>query len=239
MSNGWEESAQAWINTMGENGETGDKGRQFVIDPAFAKLLNNHNYKNALDIGCGEGRLCRILAKQGIKPTGIDLTKSLIARAKELDSENQYIECGAENLPFENNSFDLVVSCLSLIDIEDYKTAIKEMVRVLKPGGDLLIANLTGFNTAAAGRGWQRDLLGNKKYFCFDNYMTESENWEEWRGIKIKNYHRPLSSYMQCFLENGLILHHFDEPIPVNASEEYTSHIKRVPWFVIMKWQKS
>lgn len=238
MSNGWEESAQAWINTMGENGQTGDKGRQFVIDPALAKLLDGQNYQNALDIGCGEGRLCRILAKRGIKPTGIDPTKSLIARARELDKENQYIECFAEKLPFENESFDLVVSCLSLIDIDDYKTAIKEMTRVLKPNGDLLIANLTAFNTAGAKLGWQMDLMGRKKHFAFDNYMTESSNWEEWRGIKIINHHRPLSSYMQCFLENGLILRHFDEPIPVNASEEYTNHIKRVPWFVIMKWQK-
>lgn len=238
MTNGWEESAGAWIKSMGENGITGDKGRQFVLDPAILKLLENHNYKNAIDIGCGEGRFCRILSKLGIKPTGIDPTKSLIARARELDKENEYVEAFGEDLPFENNSFDLAIAYLSLIDIRDYKKAIKEMVRVLKPKGDLIIANLTAFNTAGAKLGWQKDLLGNKKYFAFDNYMDESENWEEWHGIKIINYHRPLSSYMQCFLENGLILKHFDEPRAINASEEYTNHIKRVPWFLTMKWQK-
>ena len=98
MSNGWEESAKAWIKSMGENGVTGDKGRQFVIDPALSKLIDGQNYKNALDVGCGEGRLCRFLAQKGIKATGIDPTKSLIARARELDSAGQYIECGAENL---------------------------------------------------------------------------------------------------------------------------------------------
>lgn len=59
MSNGWEESAQAWISSMGENG---DKGRQFVIDPVVSKLIEGQNYKNALDVGCGEGRTCRLLS---------------------------------------------------------------------------------------------------------------------------------------------------------------------------------
>ncbi|MBN8648963.1 MAG: class I SAM-dependent methyltransferase [Caulobacterales bacterium] len=235
MSNGWEESSEAWIKSMGENG---DKGRQYVIDPAFAKLLEGHEYKNALDVGCGEGRLCRILAKRGIKTTGIDPTKSFIEYARKHDKINEYIECSAEKIPLNDNSFDLVISCLSLIDIPNYKAAIREMTRVLKPKGDLLIANLTSFNTAGAKLGWQKDVLGKKKYFAFDDYMIESENWEAWNGIKIINHHRPLSSYMQCFLENGLLLRHFDEPIPVNANAEYTNHIKRVPWFVIMKWQK-
>ena len=239
MSNGWEESAKAWIKTMGENGVSGDKGRQFVIDPVVSKLIEGQNYKNALDVGCGEGRTCRLLSQKGIKATGIDPTKSLIARARELDSENQYIECGAEDLPFEDNAFDMVIAYLSLIDIPDYKKAIKEMVRVLKPQGDLLIVNMTPMNTAGAKHGWQKDIMGNKKFYALDDNMVESESWEEWCGIKIKNYHRPLSSYMKCFLENGLSLKFFDEPLPIGASDEYTSHITRMPWFLIMKWQKA
>ena len=49
-------------------------------------------------------------------------------------------------------SFDLVVSYLTLVDIADFRTAIGEMTRVLKPGGALLIANLTGFTSACAER---------------------------------------------------------------------------------------
>ena len=51
-------------------------------------------------------------------------------------------------MPFPGASFDLVVSYLTLIDIADFRLALQEMVRVLQPGGTLLIANLNSFVTA-------------------------------------------------------------------------------------------
>jgi ubiquinone/menaquinone biosynthesis C-methylase UbiE len=236
MTNGWEESSNAWIADMGENG---DKGRQFILDPALLKLIKSEDYKSALDVGCGEGRMCRLLAKNGIKPIGIDPTLPLIEHARNLDNSNEYIKCFAENLPFEDNKFDLVLSCMSLIDIPVYKSAIKEMVRVLKPNGDLIIANLTAMNTAGSEFGWQKDECSKPKYYAIDNYMYEKSNWEEWRGIKIKNYHRPLSFYMKSFLDNNLSLKHFEEPIPIGGGDDFINHIKRMPWYVIMKWRKN
>lgn len=235
MSNGWNESAEAWIKDMGERG---DRGREFVLDPALSKLIDAGDYKNALDVGCGEGRMCRMLQRYGIETIGLDPTLALLERAQQLDAQGKYIEGIAENLPFADNHFELVLSCMSLIDIADYRAAIKEMVRVLKPGGDLLIANLTSMNTAAGRLGWQKDENRQLKYYAIDNYMIEHENWEEWRGIKIKNYHRPLSAYLQCLLEHGLQLQYFDEPMPVGADEALTNHYKRMPWYLIMKWQK-
>ena len=68
-----------------------DEAVSYTHLPALSKLIDGQNYKNALDVGCGEGRLCRFLAQKGIKATGIDPTKSLIARARELDSAGQYL----------------------------------------------------------------------------------------------------------------------------------------------------
>lgn len=234
--NGWDESASAWIKDMGENG---DNGRQFILDPALKILIEGRGFKNALDIGCGEGRMCRYLETQGIETIGIDPTTKLLAHARELDNKGQYIEAYAENLPFKDNQFDLVLSCMSLIDIPDYKNAIKEMVRVLKPMGSLLVANLSPMNTAGAGLGWQFDENRKTTHYAIDNYMKERCAWEEWRGIKILNHHRPLSAYMKCFLESGLTLKHFEEPTPTGGKPEWIEHYKRMPWFVIMEWGKA
>jgi SAM-dependent methyltransferase len=233
----WENSAQAWIESLGTHG---DRGRQFVLDPAMTPLLAAGGFKKALDVGCGEGRLCRLMAGMGIAPTGLDPTPSLIAHARNAHPEGTYVQDGAEAMPFADNSFDLVVSCLSLIDIPDYRAAIAEMVRVLEPGGTLMIANLTSFNTAGtgAGLGWQTNLLGKRTHFAFTDYLDESASWEEWHGIRVQNHHRPLGAYMEALLNHGLILRHFSEPEPVGATPDFTAHYRRMPWFLLMMWEK-
>ena len=232
---GWKSSAKAWIADMGE---TGDYGRQYVLDPPMIDRLRLLGAGKALDVGCGEGRFCRILRREGFDPIGLDPTLELLDAARAKDPDGAYVEGRAEALGFPDASFDLVVSCLSLIDIERADEAIAEMARVLKPGGTLLVANLTSFSTARAGDGWQRNLLGQKTHFAIDRYLEPRAGWEEWRGIRIVNWHRPLKDYMQWFLGQGLILTHFDEPTPTGGPAERAESYRRVPWYVIMEWRK-
>ena len=158
------------------------------------------------------------------------------------------VGCGegrAEALAFPDASFDLVVSYLTLIDIADIGAAIPEMARVLRPGGALLIANLTSFSTAGLvwdpgtehSTSWRRDADGNA-YFAIDRYLEERAEWVGWRGIRIKNWHRPLSSYMALLLGAGLELRHFAEPAPTGGDPERAHRYGRVPWFLIMEWEK-
>lgn len=235
MNNGWNESASAWIKDMGE---LGDRGRQHILDPAMHTLLNGRHFNRMLDIGCGEGRLCRILKPYFNEAIGIDPTIALIENAQEKDPNGKYIVGNAEELPFDNEGFDLVISCLSLIDIPDFEKAIDEMARVLAPNGTLLIANSTSFNTAGSIHGWQLDENGERLFYGIDDYMKHFEVWESWRGITIKNHHRPLSDYMKAFLSNNLVLKHFDEPLPVSGDENWVSKYGRMPWYLLMEWQK-
>ena len=144
---GWKASAKAWIKDMGE---TGDYGRQYVLDAPMIERLRLLKGGRALDVGCGEGRFCRILRREGFEPVGLDPTLELLDAARARDPDGAYAEGRAEALDFADESFDLVVSCLSLIDIEHAERAIAEMARVLRPGGTLLVANLTSFGTAKA-----------------------------------------------------------------------------------------
>jgi SAM-dependent methyltransferase len=143
MDNGWNESASAWIADMGSDG---DFGRRFVLDPPMIDRVKSRGFRRALDVGCGEGRFCRMLATLGIRAAGIDPTEALIRHARELDPAGDYRIGRAEALDCPDRSFDLVISYLTLIDIPDIRIAIAEMVRVLEPEGTLLIANLTSFN---------------------------------------------------------------------------------------------
>jgi SAM-dependent methyltransferase len=236
MSGGWNESAGAWIAAQGE---CGDWSRQHVIDPAMLARIDGRGFRAALDVGCGEGRFCRLLRQRGIDAIGIDPTTALLEQARRRDPGGDYRGGGAERMDFADGRFDLVVSYLTLIDIADFRAALSEMTRVLKPGGSLLIANLTSIVSACVADGWVKDEGGRHLYFKVDRYLEEFPQWVEWDGIRIENWHRPLGAYMNALLANGLVLKFFEEPAPSTDDSTLRATLsRRVPWFVVMEWSK-
>ena len=235
MDNGWDDSAAAWIDDMGERG---DFSREFILDPALKARIALKTFANALDVGCGEGRFCRLLEGLGIAATGIDPTAALLDRARALDPDGRYVEARAEDIPFADASFDLVVSYVTLVDIEDSDAAITEMARVLRPGGTLLVANLNSFATANGGESWVKCSGDADPCLQIDNYQQIRADWVSWRGITIRNWHRPMSAYMAAFLDAGLALAHFGEPVPVGGDPQRAAWFTRIPYFIVMEWEK-
>jgi SAM-dependent methyltransferase len=193
----------------------------------------------ALDVGCGEGRFSRMLRAAGIPVLGIDPTDALLETARARDPGGDYRLGRAEAIDAPDGAFDLVVSYLTLVDIPDAAAGMREMARVLAPGGTLLIANLNGFGSAsvAPSGGWLRDERGRES-FCIDEYLTERQHWIEWSGIRICNWHRPLSFYMAALLALGLQLTYFSEPLPNGGDEAKAARYRRVPYFLVMEWRK-
>ena len=180
-----------------------------------------------------------MLKSHGVEVVGVDPTSALLAAARRRDLRGAYLKAMAERLPFRDETFDLVVSYLSLIDIPDIQSAVPEMARVLRPGGRLLIANLNSFNTACADSGWVKDSRGQRLYYPIDDYLQERVMWLEYRGIRILNHHRPLSRYLSLLLGAGLTLTYFDEPAPsADAPASRAAAYARVPWFLVMEWRK-
>lgn len=217
--------------------ERGSFGREQVADPPMLAAVRAGRFVNALDVGCGEGRFCRMMQADGIATVGIDPTPALIAHARRLDPHGDYRLGRAEALDFADTSFDLVVSYLTLIDIEDYSGAIGEMARVLRPGGTLLIANLNGFITAASETGWRPGLRPSTSPRMV-RYLEEHAAWAEWRGIRVRNWHRPHSAYMSRLLQAGLVLTSFEEPAPVGGETDRIASYRDAPFFHVMTWRK-
>ncbi len=235
MQHGWDASAKAWIAAQGDEG---DFTRHYVLDPVMLGHVDACSPATALDVGCGEGRFCRMLDARGITTIGIDPTTALIEAARTRDPAGDYRIGRAEALDLPDSQVDLVVSYLSLIDIEGADTAIREMARVLRPGGTLLIANLNGFCTASADRGWKRDLVGRRRHYRLDRYAEVRAVDVAWKGIRITNWHRPISWYFQALLGAGLDLVAFEEPMPWGGPADTVRAYARVPYAHVMVWRK-
>lgn len=120
------------------------KPREVFWKSYLDKILTKN--QKVLDIGCGQGlTLKRMAVTYKVSGVGIDVSKESIKYANDNfgGSKLKYVVADATFLPFKNNSFDVVVSFDALEHIKDQEMVIKEALRVLNPGGKLLIYTMS------------------------------------------------------------------------------------------------
>ena len=99
--------------------------------------------QRVLDVACGTGVLARTAAERSGAHgavVGLDVNEGMLAVAAKVAPEIEWRLGVAETLPFDNNTFDAVISQFGLMFFEDKHGALREMMRVLRPGGQLAIA---------------------------------------------------------------------------------------------------
>ena len=135
--------------------------------PTAAKLVHfagvSPNQK-VLDVGCGTGVVAITARRVGAVVTGLDLTPELLAIAKENTAIAQldditWKEGDVENLPVRDGEFDIVLSQFAHIFAPRPEVAVKEMLRVLKPGGRI------AFNT------WPPELFIGRMFALTASYL--------------------------------------------------------------------
>ena len=114
-------------------------------DRIFDLVLTGSRPLDALDAGCGTGFLSFELAARGHRVIGVDFAPAMLAEARRKTAERavsvRFEEADAEQLPFPPHSFDLAISRHVLWTLRHPEAAIDEWIRVLRPGGRLVVVD--------------------------------------------------------------------------------------------------
>lgn len=113
----------------------------------FYERLDVPSGSKLLDVACGSGQLALIAARDGVDVTGVDIASNSVerarARAQAEGLRARFEEADAEALPFEDASFDVVVSLIGAMFAPRPELVAEELLRVCSPGGTLAMANWT------------------------------------------------------------------------------------------------
>jgi len=110
----------------------------------------------ALDVGCGTGMFMPRLAEGASFVVGVDLSAQMLRKVKELANVLGLVQADADHLPFCDNSFDAVVAVTLLQNAPDPGRTVRELARVTRPGGTVVVTTLRQKHTTDQLEGWVR-----------------------------------------------------------------------------------
>jgi ubiquinone/menaquinone biosynthesis C-methylase UbiE len=128
----WGERARDWADVM-----EGWNGWGIPLYRQVLERLNVGAGSGLLDVGCGAGRFCRIAADRGARVSGIDATAALVEIARERTRGGDFRVGDMEELPWPDDSFDVVTGFNSFFFAADLGRALREARRVARPGGEV------------------------------------------------------------------------------------------------------
>ena len=139
-----------------------DPGNALILaeQPAVWELLDQSAPGRALDAGCGTGRHAEHLVKRGHQVTGVDQSEAMLARARVRVPEARLHQADLRHLPFGEDSFDLALCALALEHVEALAGPLRELARVVRPGGVVVLSESHPALRAIGGAPFFRDSSG-------------------------------------------------------------------------------
>ena len=135
-------SSVAGYNLAAEYYDEKEKYLNSFENNKVLELLGDVQGKKVLDIGAGTGRLTLQLAKRGAEVTAVDISEEMLKKLRSKNEEVRIVIADAEDLPFDNDAFDIVVSAFLVVHLKDPTRFFDEVYRVLKDGGTFLVTNI-------------------------------------------------------------------------------------------------
>jgi 2-polyprenyl-3-methyl-5-hydroxy-6-metoxy-1,4-benzoquinol methylase len=192
MMQSWRTNAQAWTQAVRNHAI---ESRRLTTDAAITHAVLRSQPTSILDMGCGEGWLCRALAEHHIETVGIDASPELIEQASALGGE---FHVGAyDAMPDLGRSFDAIVCNFSLLE-EDLDQAMQQFGKLLKPEGILLIQTVHPDFISDESEGWQVE-----RFAGFGNGFSQVMPW----------YFRSTASWVKLLTRNGFKVDEVTKPV--------------------------
>ncbi len=174
--------------------------------PEMIRLAGDVAGLRVLDAGCGSGPLTAALQARGAVVSGFDLSLVMVdlARRRLGDAADVRVADLGAPLPYDDDTFDLVVASLSLHYVEDWDAALAELRRVLEPGGRLTVSIIHPMVYAIVNP--------DADYFALTKY-SEDYDYED-RTVWMTYWHRPLQDVVTTFIRAGFRITQMTEPPP-------------------------
>jgi SAM-dependent methyltransferase len=222
----WEANAETWTR----HARTGyDVYRDALNTPAFLAMLPAISGLRGLDVGCGEGSNTRELARLGASMWAIDIAPTFVRHAQTTEATDPlgiiFQVADALSLPFGDDSFDFVTAFMSMMDMPDQGRALREVHRVLYPGGFLqfsilhpcftpphrrVLRNADGTTRAIEVAGYFDATNGRVETWWFETLPLEER--ERVAPFRVPRFHRTLSGWVEIICSAGFFIEKFEEP---------------------------
>jgi ubiquinone/menaquinone biosynthesis C-methylase UbiE len=209
---------------------TGERLETFIFSELTIEHLHRYALaielatgKNVLDIACGEGYGTNLLASKATHVSGMDIDKATIEKAKaKYDKKNiSFTESRVEKISANDNEFDLVASFETLEHLSDQASMLKEIKRVMKQGG-LLIISTPDKKTYADQRGYKNPFHAKELYY--DEFVALVKS--VFNHVRVYNQQITHSSLIHSVVATGLDIYDGDfDKIEKNKPAQPFYHI--------------
>ncbi len=218
--------------------------RPFVLD-----MCEPLSALKVFDIGCGEGYVSRQLVQRGAATViAMDISEKMIEGAKANDDERiNYLVGDARRMAeFESNSFDLVLAMFlfNYLNVEESATAVKEIFRLLKPGGHFVMAVPHPSLPFIKKKEFPFYFEASGNYFTGRNILFPGQIWRLDRvAVNVQCIHKTWEDYFSCFRAAGFTQMpevkelHINE-MHIQQDPEFFTPLNGIPLHVAFKLRK-
>jgi 2-polyprenyl-3-methyl-5-hydroxy-6-metoxy-1,4-benzoquinol methylase len=203
LENSWNVNSKAWTDSIRQEKII---SRNTVTNPAILYAIKSIKPQNVLDIGCGEGWLARVLAKEQINVVGIDGSVSLIDEANKLGGGTFYhlnYDEFSQSPTSIGTTFDVIVFNFSLLS-EEIQSILQACKKVLQTSGSIIIQTLHPIA-----------VINQERYencWKLEHFNGMGEGYE----ASMPWYFRTLGSWIKEFKMAGLDIIDCQEPLDPN-----------------------